>query len=121
MENDKDLCPLGSLGASDIQQLVDVEKKNLDLVYFSKEQAVTTEFITGETQYRLFGSEGFHHTVIYTPKGEPFVCIEPQSCSTDFINLFARGFQQVSGFQFLIPGEKKKGLIVIEAGQVDKQ
>jgi aldose 1-epimerase len=117
MENDKDLCPLGSLGASDIQQLVDVEKKNLDLVYYSKEHTVATDFFTGEAQYRLFGSEGFHHTVIYTPKGASFVCIEPQSCSTDYINLFARGFQQVSGCQFLQPGEKKEGLIVIEAGQ----
>ncbi|AEV30289.1 galactose mutarotase-like enzyme [Sphaerochaeta pleomorpha str. Grapes] len=117
MENDNDLCPLGSLGDSALLQAIDVEETDLDLVFYAKEHAVVTEFFTGGACYRLFGSEDFHHTVIYTPRQEPFVCIEPQSCSTDSINLYSHGFSKLSGLQILSPGEKKKELIAIELGE----
>lgn len=117
MENDKDLCPLGSLGDSALLQLMDVERTDLDSVFYAKEHAVVTEFFTGGDLYRLFGSEDFHHTVIYTPRQESFVCIEPQSCSTDAINMYSRGCRELSGLQVILPGEKKSELIVIELGR----
>lgn len=117
MENDESLCPLGTLRFSDIQQTVNVDNKDMDLVFYS-EKVVVTEFSTGDTLYRFFGSDAFRHTVIYTPKQESFVCIEPQSCSSDAINLFERGYKKISGLQILYPGEKKDAMIKIEIDKI---
>jgi aldose 1-epimerase len=32
----------------------------------------------------------FTHAVVYTPSGKPYFCIEPQTCSTDAINLHSK-------------------------------
>ena len=44
----------------------------------------------------ITGSDCFKHYVVYTPKGQPFFCIEPQTCSTDAVNLYAQGIEHVN-------------------------
>lgn len=61
---------------------------------------VYTGFLPGYNSYidytalrlklNLFCSSDFTHVVAYTPKGKPYFCIEPQTCSTDAINLHAK-------------------------------
>lgn len=72
---------------------VPVGSLNLDDVY--------TGFIPGHSSYinystlklrlNIICSSDFTHTVVYTPAGKPYFCIEPQTCSTDAINLYAKG------------------------------
>ncbi|EKQ58098.1 MULTISPECIES: aldose 1-epimerase [unclassified Clostridium] len=62
---------------------------------------VYTGFLPGKNSYidyatlklrlNLLYTPDFTHTVAYTPKNKPYFCIEPQTCSTDAINLYAKG------------------------------
>ncbi|MCD6518422.1 MAG: aldose 1-epimerase [Anaerolineae bacterium] len=54
----------------------------------------------------LRASEIFTHSVVYTPQGKPFFCLENQSCSTDAHNLYARGLGRESHLIILEPGAK---------------
>jgi aldose 1-epimerase len=72
---------------------VSVGSVDLDNVY--------TGFLPGDNSYidyttlnlklNLLFSNDFTHVVVYTPQGKPYFCIEPQTCSTDAINLYAKG------------------------------
>ncbi|MDR3595856.1 aldose 1-epimerase [Clostridium sp.] len=48
------------------------------------------DYTTLKLRLNLLFSCDFTHTVLYTPKGKPYFCIEPQTCSTDAINLYAK-------------------------------
>ena len=52
----------------------------------------------------LEASELFTHSVVYTPAGQPFFCVENQSCSTDAHNLYARGLEKEAHLTVLPPG-----------------
>ena len=52
----------------------------------------------------LSASDLFTHSVVYTPAGQPFFCVENQSCSTDAHNLYARGLQEAAHLTILEPG-----------------
>ena len=43
------------------------------------------------------GSDEFNHVVVYTSPERPFVCVEPQTCSTDAHNLYSKGYEKESG------------------------
>jgi len=53
----------------------------------------------------LTASELFTHSVVYTPQGKPFFCVESQSCSTDAHNLYARGLIKEAHLTILEPGQ----------------
>jgi aldose 1-epimerase len=60
----------------------------------------------------LSATSDFTHMVIYTPPtGEPFFCLENQTCSTDAINLHARGLDQMSHLLEVPVGEEVSGTI----------
>jgi len=44
----------------------------------------------------LSGSEEFQHYIVFSPPGESYFCVEPQTCSTDAINLYAQGLDHVN-------------------------
>ncbi len=106
MHNDENQLPDGNLEPSVLASVTNVDALNLDTVFYSDKESVTTKLYTGKEIYTFSGTDEFHHTVIYTPKGESFVCIEPQSCSTDCMNLFTKGFEKISGLQVLAPQER---------------
>ncbi len=56
----------------------------------------------------LTASDFFTHTVVFTPQGKPFFCIENQSCSTDAHNFYARGLQDVAHLTILDPGQQQR-------------
>jgi aldose 1-epimerase len=56
-------------------------------------------------QVTVTASEFFVYTPVYTPVGNPFFCVETQSCSTDAHNLYARGYQDVAHLAILDPGQ----------------
>jgi aldose 1-epimerase len=49
--------------------------------------------------------------VIYTPPGEPFFCLENQTCSTDAHNLYDKGFREESGLRFAGAGAVAAGTV----------
>ena len=81
---------------------------------------VFTDLISGkyaEIQYTTLGfkvvlktSEDFTHTVVYTGHKNA-VCIENQTCSTDAINLYNRGFENESHILNLPPKKSHSGTV----------
>jgi aldose 1-epimerase len=59
----------------------------------------------------LPASEHFTHMVIYTPKGQPFFCMENQTCSTDAHNLHAKGLIRESHLLVVDPGQSMTGRV----------
>jgi len=56
------------------------------------------------TQLTVTASDFFVYTPVYTPQGNPFFCVETQSCSTDAHNLHARGYEETAHLGILDPG-----------------
>lgn len=107
-----DLLPTGRLltlddGPVDLRQPTALSALALDDVFYGLSsrtpQAIYYDAIG--TQLLLMASDLFTHTVIYTPPGRPFFCIENQSCSTDAHNLYARGLQRAAHLTILDPGQ----------------
>ncbi|MEA3408025.1 MAG: aldose 1-epimerase [Chloroflexota bacterium] len=93
-----DLLPTGRLldleqGPADLRTPTSLEDLDLDDVFWGLEpdhpQVIYYDDI--DKKIILRASELFTHSVIYTPPGQPFFCIENQSCSTDAHNLYTQG------------------------------
>lgn len=54
----------------------------------------------------------FRELVVFTPPNRPAICLEPYTCTTDAINLAARGID--GGLRVLDPGEEYRGYVEIE-------
>jgi aldose 1-epimerase len=54
----------------------------------------------------MHADEWFRDLVIFTPPHRQAFCVEPYTCTTDAINLQARGIE--SGWQVLPPGASKR-------------
>ncbi len=59
----------------------------------------------------LSASALYTHSVVYTPAGQPYFCVENQSCSTDAHNLYARGLQDAAHLAILAPGQEVRSWI----------
>lgn len=105
---DADKIPSGALE--------DVSRCGLDFRSPTKVSSIDTDsvFITdGDMRaYLDFGCYridmdsygGFEHVVVYTSPDRPFICVEPQSCSTDAHNLYNKGYAEESGLITAAPG-----------------
>lgn len=60
----------------------------------------------GAMKVTLRGSDCFRNLIIFTPHDRPGFCLEHQTCSTDFINLYSQGFVDESGILILQPGQE---------------
>jgi aldose 1-epimerase len=66
---------------------------------------------TGSEILRVESSPAFRDLVVFTPAHRQAVCLEPYTCTTDAINLEARGID--AGLRVLLPGEKWQGEVVV--------
>ncbi len=107
-----ELLPSGRLidlehAPADLRQPTSLAKLDLDDVYWglepSKPQIIYYDHIGKKVT--LKASALFTHSVVYTPLGRPFFCVENQSCSTDAHNLYARDLQEAAHLMILKPGE----------------
>ena len=57
----------------------------------------------------VYASPDFRDTVIFTPPNRQAFCIEPYTCTTDAVNLEARGVK--AGWRTLPPGDRWVGLV----------
>ncbi|MFP3897536.1 MAG: aldose 1-epimerase [Anaerolineales bacterium] len=116
-----DLLPTGRLldleqGPADLRTPTSLETLDLDDVFWGLEPDNPQVIYYDEIgkKITLKASELFTHSVIYTPPGAPFFCIENQSCSTDAHNLYAQGIKKAAHLAILEPGESLNAWIEIE-------
>ncbi len=106
-----DLLPTGRLieldgGERDLRQPRPLEGLDVDDVYWGMKpnQPQVIYYDALGKKLTLRASELFTHSVVYTPQGKPYLCMENQSCSTDAHNLYAQGLQDAAHLTVLEPG-----------------
>ncbi len=118
-EADDKLLPTGKLipvagdARYDLAKLRPLSNADVDTVYsgMDSQKSSRIEFRDWGLAVTLNADDAFGKAVVYTPKNRPGFCIEPQTCSTDFINLFSKGYTQESGMLILGAGDTWKGQI----------
>ncbi|MGI6778920.1 MAG: aldose 1-epimerase [Acetivibrionales bacterium] len=95
-----------------LKKPVPVGSLDLDHVYtnLNKDENTYIDYTTLKMKINIITSSDFTHRVVYTPQGQPFFCIEPQTCSTDAINLYAKGISNAH-LMILPPGEVHSGTV----------
>jgi len=88
----------------------EVNAMDLDDVYTQLTGDALVHYEDEGLTVRMITTEDIAHMVVYTPPGESFFCIEPQTCCTDAINLFARGIKHTN-LLTAQPGEIRGGQI----------
>ncbi|MEX1307849.1 MAG: aldose 1-epimerase [Eubacteriales bacterium] len=83
---------------SDILNPTPVGDLDLDTVYtsVSPNPTATINYRKQGFTLSISGSDEYQHYVVFTPQGMPYFCIEPQTCSTDAINLYNQGIEHVN-------------------------
>ncbi len=121
MEADDKLLPTGRLldvrgimyAMFDLREPVPVANLKLDHVYtgLHTDESDVITYRKQAMKLRISTSREFTHVVIYTPRPEPFFCLENQTCSTDAVNLYSQGRQEIAHLLELHPGETSTGFI----------
>ena len=117
----KELLPTGRLidlseGPADLRKPTPLTSLDLDDVFWGmepKEPAVIYYDRIGK-KLTLQASAFFTHSVVYTPPGKPYFCIENQSGSTDAHNLASQGFEDAAHLAILQPGESLSAWIMLQ-------
>ncbi|QBD78757.1 aldose 1-epimerase [Ktedonosporobacter rubrisoli] len=101
MEADDELLPTGRIfpvdkimyAMYDLRQPTAIGNLQLDHVYTSlhPHEPAIIDYRKNDLQLYITATEDFTHAVIYTPQGQPYFCLEHQTCSTDAINLHNQG------------------------------
>ncbi|HEX3997787.1 MAG TPA: aldose 1-epimerase [Pirellulales bacterium] len=74
-------------------------------------QPALIDFRQRRLKITLSASDDFKHLVLYTPKDQPWFCVEDQTCSTDAHNLYAQGLKKESNLLIVEPGKTASGWI----------
>jgi len=111
-ENDEELLPSGNIldvSGTDLDIsdcLHSVESLNLDNVYCGMTQDhCATVVYPGSARLTLRGGDAFRQLIVFTPKTRNGFCIEHQTCSTDALNLHAKGLLTEAGLLILPAGQ----------------
>ena len=121
MEADPTLLPTGRMlnfdgimyAMYDLRQPTQLEHLYLDHVYTGVHHDQSSILHLRQLRLKLHAtaSNEFSHIVIYSPHGDPFMCLENQTCSTDAPNLAARGLNDIAHLLEVHPGESATGFI----------
>lgn len=122
MDADDELLPSGRLKnvthtQFDLRQPKSIDLLNLDHVFtgLRPHEKAYIEYKKQHMNIYLNTSEEFTHMVLYTmEKDKGFFCLENQTCSTDAINLNARGYKKEAHLLTLTPGKSFTGYIEYE-------
>lgn len=118
-ENDDRLLPSGKIVQAagtwlDISDgLHSVESLDLDNVYCGMTEDLCAQVVYPELRLTLRGDDAFRRLILFTPKDRPGFCIEHQTCSTNALNLHARGLLTESGVLVLPAGQRWDGWITL--------
>lgn len=116
MEMTEEKLPIGELiqavnNEYDLHTLKPVSSLQLDHVYTTISGHPIARIEYQNVSIELDADPVFSHLVVFTPE-QSFFCIENQTCSTDSVNLYNRGFKETSGLQIVAPDTTEIGKIV---------
>lgn len=119
METNSDLIPTGKLSNTkgtlkDLSRPTKVSSLQLDDVFtnIKKPQKMFLDYEELKSKIVFKTSDEFNHVVVFTGQADDkFVCVENQTCSTDAINLYSKGFHKESGLIILEPLNSHEGYI----------
>lgn len=74
-------------------------------------QAAAVAFPKEGIQVRIAASANTRHLVCYSPEGRPFVCLENLTSAPDAQNLYAKGFEELSGLTIVQPGGRMEAWV----------
>ncbi len=108
MLSDDDKIPSGKVedvsgSALDFRKPTQVSLIDTDSVFIT-DGAMRASLDFGCYRIDMDSYGGFEHVVVYTSPDRPFICVEPQSCSTDAHNLYNKGYAEESGLITAVPG-----------------
>jgi aldose 1-epimerase len=116
----EDLLPTGRLidveeGPADLREPTPLTNLDLDDVYWglSESRPQTIYYDRLGKKVVLTAADFFTHSVVYTPLGHPYFCIENQSSSTDAHNLYSQGLEKEAHLTVLPPGASVSAWIEI--------
>ena len=110
MEADEGKIPTGRWTRTEFGKDRPVSSIDTDTVFFA-DSSIASTLSSDLYKLTISGSEDFDHVVIYTSPGKSFVCVEPQTCSTDAHNMYSKGFRKESGL-IIVPGRSSRRLWV---------
>lgn len=116
MEATEELLPTGELIATggtdfDLSQPKPVGSLDIDNVFTGLSGQAGFEYRDSGLAVSLHASEEFTHMVLYTPPGQPYFCMENQTCSTDAHNMTAKGFGEIAGLEIVAPDAERSGWV----------
>ncbi len=119
METNDRLIPSGKLidvqnTRYDLRIPTELQKLNFDHVFTNLEKKKYAHIFYKAQNLKLNfeTSNDFTHLVLYTGKvNDQFLCMENQTCSTDAVNLYNKGFKEESHLLILEPGGTHSGFI----------
>ncbi len=110
MEADDDKIPTGKWHRTDFGSGKDVSSIDTDTVFFS-DSSIRSTLSSPAYTLEITGSEEFGHVVVYTAPDRSFICVEPQTCSTDAHNMHSKGFVKEAGL-IIVPAHSSHRLWV---------
>ena len=117
MEHNKEHFPTGRIlpvtKSYDLQKAKKVDDLALDDVYLVHPPDIAAVIHYQDKKVLLSSSQEFEKLVVYTPKNLPYFCLENQTCSTDAINMYNKGYVKESSLINLGPNDAKQGFIKI--------
>ena len=120
-----DLWPTGrlvdlELGPADLREPTSLRDLDLDDVFWGLEsgKAQVISYDRLGKKVTLRAADFFTHSVVYTPRGQPFFCVENQSCSTDAHNLHSQGLTDEAHLTVLEPGDALQTWIEIQISDI---
>ena len=110
-EANEQLFPSGRILPVDEAHTIDDDFHTVESLYLDNVFRGMTSDMEAMIRYddlivSITGSDCFRNAVVYTPHDRPGFCIEPQTCSTNFINLHQQGFIDESGLMLLPAGQR---------------
>lgn len=96
-----------ALGTYDLRSERTIEDMVIDDVFqgMTPDQPMTLTYGAIGKRLTISAGEPFTHSVVYSPEGAPYICLESWTCSHDAHRLYADGKQDAAHLIILPPGE----------------
>jgi aldose 1-epimerase len=108
MENTLELLPTGKLvdvagTLYDLRQKTKIGALDLDHVFtgIPDGTSAAVHYESLGLSVTMQATSDFSYLVLYSPPGQPYFCLENQTCSTNAHNLYDSGFRNESGLKFV--------------------
>ena len=102
MEAGSDKIPTGRWWRTDFGMEKRADGIDTDTVFFS-DSSIRSVLSSPDYSITIAGSPDFNHAVVFTSPERSFICVEPQTCSTDAHNMYSKGFVKESGLIIVPP------------------